>query len=72
MKYEIDQKIWVTDDPDKFKWLPRHFAKEEGGMIYAWDGGQTSHSVKGNSDVPEFHYVSWRFATDKNPYEVDR
>ena len=40
-KVEVDTPILVKAIDDG-KWKRRYFAKYEGGVVYAWDGGKTS------------------------------
>lgn len=40
-KVEVDTPILVRDDESE-EWVARHFAKYEGGKVYAWDNGYTS------------------------------
>ena len=40
-KVEVDTPILVKAIDDG-KWKKRYFAKYEGGVVYAWDGGKTS------------------------------
>lgn len=42
-KIEVDTPILVKAVNDS-KWKKRHFAKYEGGVVYAWNGGKTSWS----------------------------
>lgn len=42
-KVPVDTQILVRDSKND-KWLHRHFAKFEGGYVYAWHDGQTSWS----------------------------
>ena len=42
-KVEVDTQIFVFDLDE---WIPRHFAKFEGGKVYAWNDGRTSFSSK--------------------------
>ena len=55
-KVEVDTPILVsqTEDGDE-EWIKRHFAKYENGKVYAWDGGSTSWTSKGNM-------TGWNFA----------
>lgn len=47
---EIDWENVPVDTPilvknlEMDKWIKRHFARYENGVIYAWDGGRTSFS----------------------------
>lgn len=52
-KVEVDTPILVRDYESQ-EWEARHFAKYEGGFIYAWDFGRTSWSEDGVTD--------WRYA----------
>ena len=53
-KVEVDTPILVRDYESQ-EWEARHFAKYEDGVIYAWDGGSTSWTSKGN-------VTEWKFA----------
>ena len=53
-KVPIDTPILVRDSKNK-KWIERHFAKYEGGKVYAFESGFTSWSQD------EFLY-SWEYA----------
>ena len=52
-KVEVDTPILVKAIDDG-KWKKRYFAKYEGGVVYAWDGGKTSW----NKDC----VASWNYA----------
>ena len=52
-KIEVDTPILVKAIDDG-KWKKRYFAKYEGGVVYAWDGGKTSW----NKDC----VASWKYA----------
>lgn len=45
-KVAVDTKVYVRDFNDEF-WLPRYFARFEGGKILTWTDGTTSFSAKG-------------------------
>lgn len=53
-KVPVDTPILVRDSKNK-KWIERHFAKYEGGKVYAFESGFTSWSQD------EFLY-SWEYA----------
>ena len=53
-KVEVDTPILVRDYESQ-EWEARYFAKYEDGVIYAWDGGSTSWTSKGN--VTEWKYA---------------
>lgn len=57
-KVEVDTKIWVRDE-DTQDWKPRHFAKYEGGWVYAWNNGKTSHTTQ-DSKI-------WNYASTTKP-----
>lgn len=42
-KVEVDTPILVRT-VEGAEWVKRHFAKYENGLVYAWDGGDTSWS----------------------------
>lgn len=52
-KVAVDTPILVRDYESQ-EWEAKHFAKYEGGFIYAWDFGRTSWSEDGVTD--------WRYA----------
>lgn len=60
--WEVDKLIWVRDAIPNI-WIERHFAKVEGGRIYAWERGKTSHTSRKTTQ--------WEFATDTHPYEQE-
>lgn len=45
-KVEVDTPILVRQVEDG-RWLERHFAKYEGGKVYAWQDGHTSWTAEG-------------------------
>lgn len=51
---EVDTPILVRNYESQ-EWEARYFAKYEDGVIYAWNGGSTSWSSKGN--VTEWKYA---------------
>lgn len=51
---EVDTPILVRDY-EHVEWERRHFAKYEGGVVYAWNGGDTSWTSKGN-------VMQWKYA----------
>ena len=53
-KVEVNTPILVRDYESQ-ECEARHFAKYEDGVIYAWDGGSTSWTSKGN--VTEWKYA---------------
>lgn len=53
-KVPVDTPILVKNSHDD-KWLPRHFAKFEDGVVYAWEDGKTSWSSLTKTD--------WKYAT---------
>lgn len=44
-KVPVDTPILVCDD-NLTKWITRHFAKYKDNLVYAWDGGGTSYTMK--------------------------
>lgn len=44
-KVEVDTKVLVSQDG--VSWFSNHFAKYENGLIYVWEGGRTSFSIRG-------------------------
>lgn len=52
-KVEVDTPILVRQVEDG-RWLERHFAKYEGGKVYAWEDGHTSWT---EDDV-----TGWKYA----------
>lgn len=55
-KVEVDTPILVKAIDDS-KWKKRYFAKYEGGVVYAWDGGKTSWTANDDECV-----IAWNFA----------
>lgn len=53
-KVPVDTPILVRDSQN-VKWLHRHFAKFEDGVVYAWEDGKTSWSSLTKTD--------WKYAT---------
>lgn len=49
-KVPVDTPILVKDDCDD-KWEKAYFAKYEDEMIYAWNNGRTSFSVRNKDDT---------------------
>lgn len=49
-KIPVNTKIWVNDFKDN-NWIPRHFAKYENGMVFAYDYGRTSWSCGDESPL---------------------
>lgn len=43
-KVPVDTPILVRDN-HSIKWVTRHFAKYENGLVYAWDDGNTSYTT---------------------------
>lgn len=43
-KVAVDTPILVRDN-HSIKWVTRHFAKYENGLVYAWDDGNTSYTT---------------------------
>lgn len=56
-KVEVDTKIFVRSSEDDY-WKRRYFAKYENGIVYAYDGGNTSW----NADfiLPWEHAKLWK------------
>lgn len=52
-KVEVDTPILVRQVEDG-RWLERHFAKYEGGKVYAWEDGHTSWT--------EDNVTGWKYA----------
>ena len=59
-KVEVDTPILVRDDG--VKWVKRHFAKYENGLVYAWKDSRTSWTTEAMTD--------WNYAKLAEP-EVD-
>ena len=55
-KVAVDTPILVRYSEDG-EWLRRHFAKYEGGIVYAWKDAYTSWTAYNNSDVTEWEYA---------------
>lgn len=53
-KVPVDTPILVRDSQN-VKWIHRHFAKFEDGVVYAWEDGKTSWSSLTKTD--------WKYAT---------
>ena len=54
-KIPIDTLVEVSDDGEKF--IKRHFAKYERGMIFVWGDGRSSKTAYSENDV-----VKWEIA----------
>ena len=54
-KIPIDTLVEVSDDGEKF--IKRHFAKYERGMIFVWGDGRSSKTAYSENDV-----VKWEMA----------
>ena len=52
-KVAVDTPILVRDS-EKEKWEKRHFAKYEGGIVYAWRDGTTSWSVFNSDSITDW------------------
>jgi len=58
----VDTPIWVCDyKGSPSRWAPRHFAKYEGGVVFTWLDGTTSHTGDGEQ------LVAWDHATLEDP-----
>ena len=55
-KVPVDAPILVRHG-EKDTWIRRYFAKCENGMVYAWEGGATSWSADGPTDVCDWKYA---------------
>ena len=55
-KVPVDTPILVRHG-EKDTWIRRYFAKCENGMVYAWEGGATSWSADGPTDVCDWKYA---------------
>ena len=55
-KVEVDTPILVRNSEDG-EWIRRHFAKHEGGIVYAWDFGRTSWTELNDENV-----TGWKYA----------
>lgn len=49
-RVSIDTPIFVRDDENQ-RWIPRHFAKYENGIVYAWENGVTSFVSQTSSPI---------------------
>lgn len=56
----VDTPIWVRRFESE-SWRPRHFAKYEGGVVYSFQDGRTSHSKESSI------LCDWPFVTLENP-----
>jgi hypothetical protein len=54
-KIPVDTLVEVSDDGEKF--IKRHFAKYERGMIFVWTDGRSSKTAYSENDV-----VKWKMA----------
>ena len=54
-KIPVDTLVEVSDDGEKF--IKRHFAKYERGMIFTWSDGRSSKTAYNKNDV-----VKWKMA----------
>lgn len=63
-KVAVDTKILVRDHEDN-AWVRRHFAKYEGGRVYAWSDGLTSWSVAGSFAVSTWKYAKLAESEEK-------
>jgi hypothetical protein len=54
-KIPVDTLVEVSDDGEKF--IKRHFAKYERGMIFVWGDGRSSKTAYSENDV-----VKWEMA----------
>lgn len=52
-KVAVDTPILVRDSEEE-KWKNRHFAKYEGGKVYAYCGGATSWSVCNSDSITDW------------------
>lgn len=55
-KVEVDTPILVRDTEDE-KWLKRHFAKYENGLVYVWTLERTSWTAPDDRCVTEWKYA---------------
>ena len=55
-KVEVDTPILVRPN-EKGKWIKRHFAKYENGLVYAWKDSHTSWTSLYDNEV-----TAWRYA----------
>ena len=53
-KVEVDTSILVRQGKNE-RWLERHFAKYENGLVYAWSDGCTSWTTEG-------YTTAWKYA----------
>lgn len=56
-KVEVDTPIYVRNNRKSDDWMPRHFARYEEGLVYAWSNGATSFTAK-----PHEIAVGWAYA----------
>lgn len=60
----VDTPIWVCNYKGcPPQWVPRHFAKYENGVVFAWMSGMTSHTRD------DEQLTKWEHATLENPNE---
>ena len=55
-KVKVDTPILVRDTEDE-KWLKRHFAKYENGLVYVWTLERTSWTAPDDRCVMEWNYA---------------
>lgn len=60
-KVKIDTPTWVREKETN-KWMVGHFAEIEGGMVFCFSGGRTSHTSSGMT-------IGLKYATLTNPNE---
>lgn len=56
-KVAVDTPILVRDNA-QIDWIKRHFAKFEGGIVYAWDSGRTGWICNYNT----CYTTAWEYA----------
>ena len=57
-KVEVDTKVLVSQDG--VNWFSNHFAKYENGLVYTWESGRTSFSIRECYDYSNA-VVSWKY-----------
>lgn len=63
-KVPVDTPIYVRDRKNA-EWLPRHFAGYKRGDVWAWNGGETSHTAT------MMEVSKWELAKLAEPEEED-
>ena len=57
----VDTKVLVRDD-ERDNWVPNHFSHYHDGMVYTFQSGRTSWSLKNNADPKSYNTSAWSYA----------